>query len=80
MASLFALGVMSLAWMAFVAALIALEKTVPWRRTVTYATASLLVLVGIALLAVPGDVPGLTLPDSGGMMDGMGEADGMGMH
>ena len=27
MASLFALGVMSLAWMAFVAALIALEKT-----------------------------------------------------
>ena len=32
MASLFALGVMSLAWMAFVAALIALEKTLPWGR------------------------------------------------
>ena len=29
MAALFALGVMSLAWMAFVAALIALEKTLP---------------------------------------------------
>src|SRR5262249_4922363 len=31
MAALFALGVMSLVWMAFVAALIALEKTLPWR-------------------------------------------------
>ena len=32
MASLFALGVMSIVWMAFVAALIAAEKTLPWRR------------------------------------------------
>ena len=32
MASLFALGVMSIAWMAFVAALIAAEKTLPWGR------------------------------------------------
>ncbi|MGH2799770.1 MAG: DUF2182 domain-containing protein, partial [Thermoleophilaceae bacterium] len=61
MASLFALGAMSLAWMAFVAALIALEKTLPWRRTVTYATAALLLCLGIALLAAPGEVPGLTL-------------------
>ena len=35
MASLFALGVMSLAWMAFVAALIALEKLAPWRVAAT---------------------------------------------
>src|SRR5437588_10362683 len=34
MASLFALGVMSLAWMAFVATLIAAEKTLPWGRVV----------------------------------------------
>jgi predicted metal-binding membrane protein len=80
MASLFALGVMSLAWMAFVAALIALEKTVPWRRTVSYATAALLLLLGIALLAAPGDIPGLTLPGGGGMMDRMGEADGVPMR
>jgi predicted metal-binding membrane protein len=33
MGSLFALGVMSIAWMAFVAALIAAEKTVAWRPT-----------------------------------------------
>src|SRR4029077_20647254 len=32
MASLFALGVMSVPWMAFVAGLIAIEKTVPWRK------------------------------------------------
>jgi predicted metal-binding membrane protein len=41
---------MSLAWMAFVAALIALEKTLPGRRTVKYATAALLLALGIALL------------------------------
>jgi len=76
MASLFALGVMSLAWMAFVAALIALEKTVPFGRALTYATAGLLLVVGIALLAAPDSVPGLTLPDAGaGAMD----AGGMGM-
>ena len=40
MASLFALGVMSVVWMAVVAGLIALEKILPWRRTATYATAS----------------------------------------
>src|SRR5207247_7474083 len=33
MASLFALGVMSVVWMAVVAGLIALEKTLPWRRS-----------------------------------------------
>jgi predicted metal-binding membrane protein len=80
MASLFALGVMSLAWMAFVAALIALEKTVPWRRTVTYATAALLLVLGIVLLAAPDAVPGLTLPGSGDMMDAAGGADGMKMR
>src|SRR4029077_12119464 len=39
MASLFALGIMSLVWMAFVAAIIAAEKTLPWRRVATYGTA-----------------------------------------
>jgi predicted metal-binding membrane protein len=72
MASLFALGVMSLAWMAFVAAVIAFEKTVPWGRAVTYVTAALLLVVGVMLLAAPDAIPGLTLPDSGGAMDSMG--------
>jgi len=74
MASLFALGVMSLAWMALVAALIALEKLVPWGAATTYATAGLLVVLGIALVAAPEAVPGLIVPGDGPMMDGMGGA------
>jgi predicted metal-binding membrane protein len=46
MAALFALGIMSLAWMALVAGLIALEKTLPWRRVAMGGTS--LVLVGLA--------------------------------
>ena len=61
---------MSVAWMAFVAALIAVEKTVPWRRVATYGTAAVLFALGVLLLAAPGAVPGLTVPDSG-PMDGM---------
>jgi predicted metal-binding membrane protein len=71
MASLFALGVMSLAWMAFIAALIALEKTLPFGRAITYTTAGLLFALGLALLAAPDAVPGLMIPDDGGAtMDG----------
>src|SRR3954447_829655 len=62
MASLFALGVMSLAWMAFVAALIALEKTLPWGRVATYATAAVLLGLGVVLIAAPDAVPGLMVP------------------
>jgi predicted metal-binding membrane protein len=64
MASLFALGVMSLAWMAFVAALIALEKTLPWGRAVTWGTAAILLVLGIALIAAPDAIPGLTTPEA----------------
>jgi predicted metal-binding membrane protein len=67
MASLFALGVMSLAWMALVAALIALEKTLPWGRAVTYGTAAVLLALGLAVLAAPDSVPGLVVPGAGGM-------------
>jgi predicted metal-binding membrane protein len=62
MAGLFALGVMSLAWTAFVAAIIALEKTLPWRRVATWGTAAVLLALAIAVIAAPGDVPGLTIP------------------
>jgi predicted metal-binding membrane protein len=62
MASLFALGVMSVLWMAVVAGLIAVEKTLPWRRGVTYSTAVLLAGIGILLLVAPDALPGLTLP------------------
>ncbi len=74
MASLFALGVMSVLWMAVVAGLIAIEKTLPWRRPATYGTAIVLVALGILLLAAPSAIPGLTIPHHGGMspMPGMG--------
>jgi predicted metal-binding membrane protein len=62
MASLFALGVMSISWMALVAALIAAEKMFPWRRVATYGTAAILCALGILLIAAPDIVPGLTIP------------------
>jgi predicted metal-binding membrane protein len=62
MASLFALGVMSIVWMAFVAALIAAEKTLPWRRVATYGTAGILLALGVLLLAAPDAIPALTIP------------------
>jgi predicted metal-binding membrane protein len=68
MASLFALGVMSISWMAFVAALIAAEKTLPWRRVATYATAAILVALGALLLAAPDAIPALTTPGQDAMM------------
>jgi predicted metal-binding membrane protein len=62
MASLFALGLMSITWMAFVAALIAAEKTLPWRRMATYGTAAILLTLGALVLAVPDAIPALTIP------------------
>jgi predicted metal-binding membrane protein len=67
MAALFALGVMSIAWMAFVAALIALEKLLPWGRAVTYGTAAVLLVLGVMLVAAPGALPWLTIPGNGSM-------------
>ena len=52
MASLFALGVMSIVWMAVVAGLIAFEKLIPSRRAATYVTAAILLVLGVLLLVV----------------------------
>ena len=71
MAALFALGVMSLTWMAFVAALIALEKTVPWGRAVTWGTAAVLLALALTVVVAPHDVPGLVVPDSHSAMHAM---------
>jgi predicted metal-binding membrane protein len=72
MASFFALGIMSAVWMAIVAGLIAIEKTLPWRRVATYGTAGILLALGVLLFAVPDAVPGLTIP-RGGMMSPMNQ-------
>jgi predicted metal-binding membrane protein len=62
MAALFALGVMSVGWMAFVAALIAIEKLAPWKSAANRAIAVTLVVLGLAVVIVPEQVPGLTVP------------------
>jgi predicted metal-binding membrane protein len=64
MAALFALGVMSIGWMAFIAALIAAEKLLPWRVATSRAIALLLLVLGLSVAIKPASVPGLTLPDS----------------
>jgi predicted metal-binding membrane protein len=67
MASLFAVGVMSILWMAVVAGIIAVEKALPWRRVATYGVAAALLSVGLLLWVSPSSVPGLTVPPSDSM-------------
>jgi hypothetical protein len=76
MASLFALGVMSLAWMAFVAALIALEKLAPWRVAANRAIAVGLLAIGLGVALAPREVPALTVPDSPEARSSMMRMDG----
>jgi predicted metal-binding membrane protein len=74
MASLFALGVMSVVWMAVVAGLIAVEKTLPWRRVATYGTTVLLLALGLLVWTAPHAIPALTVPGA----DQMSETEPMG--
>jgi predicted metal-binding membrane protein len=79
MAALFALGVMSFAWMALVAALITLEKTLPWRRAVMWGTGALLLALAMLVAASPSAVPALTIPGSAHASQAMPSM-GMAMH
>jgi predicted metal-binding membrane protein len=67
---LFALGVMSLFWMAVVAAIIFAEKVTPFGARLSRPFAVAFVLFGLWVAVAPGSVPGLTEPDddSPGMM------------
>jgi predicted metal-binding membrane protein len=67
MAALFALGVMSLVWMAVVAALITAEKTIPWRRPAVWGTTAILLALAVMVAVAPHSVPGLVVPGSAGM-------------
>jgi predicted metal-binding membrane protein len=64
MAALFALGVMSLGWMALIAALIAIEKLLPWKALANRGIAVLLLVLGLGVAFTADDVPGLTQPNS----------------
>jgi predicted metal-binding membrane protein len=71
MAALFALGVMSILWMAVVAGLITIEKVMPWRRVAVWSTTLLLLLLAVGVLVAPGSVPGFVIPNGGAGMGGM---------
>jgi predicted metal-binding membrane protein len=71
MAALFALGVMSLTWMALIAGLVALEKVGPWGRAAKVATAGFLVVLAVAILTVPHELPGFVVPGSTSSMHSM---------
>ena len=71
MAALFALGVMSLTWMAIVAALIAIEKILPWRRVAILGTTGVLLALAVAVVSAPHNVPGLVVPGSAHAMNAM---------
>jgi predicted metal-binding membrane protein len=62
MAALFAVGVMSLGWMALIAAFIAGEKLLPWPVAARRGVAVLLLSLGLGVALVPGDVPGFAEP------------------
>lgn len=64
MATLFALGVMSVTWMVLVAALIAIQKLLPRPDRSRQATAALLVALAVGVAVWPSHVPALTLPTS----------------
>jgi predicted metal-binding membrane protein len=63
MVALFALGVMSLLWMAVVAGVIFAEKVLPHGRRLSRVFAIALVVLGIWVALFPSSVPGLTEPD-----------------
>jgi predicted metal-binding membrane protein len=71
MAALFALGVMSLSWMALVAALIAAEKLLPWKEVASRGIVVLLAVLAVGVAFEPEDVPGLTIPGSPAAMEAM---------
>ena len=73
MASLFALGVMSIGWMVLVAALIVAERLLPWKTIAARGVAIVLPLLAFGVAFAPEDVPGLTVPGSSDAAPAMDE-------
>jgi predicted metal-binding membrane protein len=62
MAALFAIGVMNVAWMIVLAAVVAIEKLLPWEGVAIGATVLFIAALGLAVALAPDQVPGLTIP------------------
>jgi predicted metal-binding membrane protein len=69
MLALFAIGVMSIAWMVVISAAIFIEKVLPRGERLTWALGAFLLALAIWVAADPGSVPWLVQP--GGGMGGM---------
>jgi predicted metal-binding membrane protein len=67
MATLFALGIMSLGWMAFIAGLIAIEKLLPQKGLAKRMVAVVLLALGLTILLAPDAVPGIQVEPTPGM-------------
>jgi predicted metal-binding membrane protein len=57
---LVAVGVMSVAWMGVIAALVLVQKLLPVRVVVDVPLALAIVALGVVIVAAPGAIPGLT--------------------
>jgi predicted metal-binding membrane protein len=73
MLALFALGVMSVVWMAVVGLAVLAEKTLPSGQSFARVLAVALVGLGVWVAVAPGSVPGLTQPPANGMGMEMGQ-------
>jgi predicted metal-binding membrane protein len=71
MAALFALGAMSLVWMALITALVGAQKLLPWRRATLLGSSALLLVLAIGLALAASSVPGLTVPGGPSAMHAM---------
>jgi predicted metal-binding membrane protein len=78
MAALFAVGLMSLGWMALIAAFIAAQRLLPRPNRVRVAVAAFLLALGVGVALAPSDVPGFSEP-GGPMHEGGGHGESMQM-
>ena len=62
MATLFAVGVMSITWTVVIAVLVASEKLLPWARVANLGVAVLLIVLAVGVAVAPEQLPGLTIP------------------
>jgi predicted metal-binding membrane protein len=76
--ALFAVGVMSLGWMALIAAFIGAERLLRWPSTARGAVALSLLVLGLGVAFFPADLPGFAEPD-GAMHGGNGPGESMQM-
>jgi predicted metal-binding membrane protein len=79
MGVLFALGAMSLVWMAVVAVLISAERLSPLVSPARVAATGVLLVLALGVVFAPGSVPGLTVPGSPAAHRAMTRMRGTGM-